>query len=223
MTITLDSTERFPALNTVRVFDVPLLQATADTLGGYGHPVFSFADAEVDIVTWPASGWRPIDAGTGRGAITEGAFNVYREGDIMFGENHAVNGRYITGWFGDPAYAQRNERRTDPTDPRKSILTAEANYHPDSGQIFYPRQPKPFVALLALPGDDVTPDHFRAFYFDGRFGIHINAGVWHQPLYPVHDMITFDDKQGQVHACVSCDFLGEFGGYVNVPLYAPAA
>ncbi len=217
MTIDLDSTAFFPALDTVRVFDVPLLRATHESLLGYGHPVFSYGDADVEIVTWPAAGWRSIDEGTGRGAITEGAFKVYREGDIMLGENHAVNGRYITGWFGDPAQATRTQQRVH----SNAILTAEANYHPDSGQIFYPREAKAFVALLALPGDDITPQDFRAFYFDGSFGIHINSGVWHQPLYPVDAMITFDDKQGQVHACVSCDFLREFGGYLNVPLYAP--
>ena len=41
-------------------------------------------------------------------------------------------------------------------DNRTYVLVREANYHPDSGQVFYPRDHDPFVALLALPGDDIS-------------------------------------------------------------------
>lgn len=53
------------------------------------------------------------------------------------------------------------------------IYTHEANYHPDGGHIFSPRAAAGFVALLAKPGDDVTPDDFIAFHchcFIGEFG-----------------------------------------------------
>ncbi len=42
--------------------------------------------------------------------------------------------------------------------------------------------------------------------------------VWHQPVYPSSGEAVFDDKQGRVHACVSVDFLGEFGVWLEVPL-----
>lgn len=53
---------------------------------------------------------------------------------------------------------------------RKGVVTREANYHPDGGQIVSPRDKRPFVALLALPSDDITPNKFVAFYCDGSFG-----------------------------------------------------
>jgi ureidoglycolate lyase/seryl-tRNA synthetase len=48
--------------------------------------------------------------------------------------------------------------------------------------------------------------------------VHIDAGVWHQPVFPIADRAVFDDKQGRVHACVSVDFVAEFGGYLEVRL-----
>jgi len=32
---------------------------------------------------------------------------------------------------------------------------------------------------------------------------------------------VFDDRQGKVHARVSCEFVREFGKYLAVPLRAP--
>ena len=72
--------------------------------------------------------------------------------------------------------------------------------------------------LLARPGDDVTPADFVAFHCDGSFGIHIDPGVWHQPVFPVGESARFDDKQGRVHACIAMDFVSEFGCYLEVPL-----
>ena len=85
-----------------------------------------------------------------------------------------------------------------------------------------PRQRAPFVALLARPSDDITPADFVAFWFDGSTGIHIDPGVWHQPLFPAGPSLDFDDKQGRVHACIAVDFVREFGVYIEVPLTRPA-
>ena len=98
------------------------------------------------------------------------------------------------------------------------IITREANYHPNSSQLFYPKQRKPFVALLAPPGDEPKLDDFVAFYFDGRYGLHIKPGVWHNSLFPLEDEMLFDDKQGGVHACVNIDTVMEFGKLLLVPL-----
>ena len=84
--------------------------------------------------------------------------------------------------------------------------------------MFYPKSKSPFVALLALPGDEVKPEDFVAFYFDGSFGLQIRANIWHQPLYPVEDEAEFDGKQGAVYACVVVDTVDEFGVYMQVPL-----
>ncbi|HIM29484.1 MAG TPA: ureidoglycolate hydrolase [Planctomycetes bacterium] len=199
----------------IAIVDVPLKAATPESFRGFGHIVASFAEAEVDIATWPAPGRRPVEPGTGLGGgVTCGKFEVYRNGDMMHARNHAVDGHYITGWFADPLTA--SEQSMDVDDSR--VLVREANYHPDGGQVFYPCDGQPFVALLARPGDDVTPQDFVAFYCDGTFGVHIDANVWHQPLFPIGERIVFDDKQGRVHACIACDFVKEFGAYLSVPL-----
>jgi len=202
----------------ISIVDVPLRRATPDTFAGFGRLVGSFDEAEVDIVTWPAQGWRPVEPGTGnQGGVTSGKFEVYRAGDMMHARNHAVDGHYVTGWFTDPADASEQSSPAD----HSRILVREANYHPDGGQVFCPRDHKPFVALLALPGDDITPEDFVAFFCDGSFGIHIHPSVWHQPLFPLGERIIFDDKQGRVHACVACDFVKESSVYLSVPLREP--
>lgn len=204
----------------IKTHAVPIKPATKESLKGFGRIVEDFKSAEVEIVTWPAQGWRPVVEGTGNeGGITEGAFEMEWRGDVLHAVNHAVKRSYITAWSCDPAEA-REDRIINPAD-RKFLLTHEANYHPDGGQIFFSCNNEPFVAFLALPGDDITPNDFVAFYFDGTFGIHLDPGVWHQPLFPINNKVTFDDKQGKVHACIACNFVEEFGVYMKVPLVKP--
>jgi ureidoglycolate lyase/seryl-tRNA synthetase len=180
--------------------------------------VREFARDPVTIVTWPQPGWRPIVPGTGNeGGIVEDSFVMERHGEIQHAHNQAVGRSYITGWFTDPATASPHRLPTDTS----RIYTHEANYHPDGGQVFSPQTGAPFVALLAKPGDDVKPEDFVAFYFDGSMGVHIDPSVWHQPVFPLQNLARFDDKQGRVHACVAVDFVSEFGCYLEVPLIAP--
>lgn len=189
--------------------------ATDLSLVGYGHFVDDFALAETTIVPWPVTGPRPLVPGTGNeGGVVEDVFVMERRGQTMHAVNHAVGRSYLTGWFEDPP------RATEVHAPRdvSRIYTHEANYHPDGGQIFFPRTLTPFVALLAKPGDDVTPEDFVAFLFDGTRGVHVDPGVWHQPVFPLSERAIFDNRQGRVHACVSVDFVREFGAYVEVPL-----
>jgi len=198
-----------------RAHRVPKLEATAQTLAGYGHITGDFATASVEIVTWPQPGWRPVVPGTGNEAgVVEDRFEMVRCGEIQQAVNHAVGRSYITGWYTDPARA--SQTRTPRSTAR--IFTHEANYHPDGGQIFSPRDAAPFVALLAKPGDNVTPDDFVAFHCDGSFGLHIDPGVWHQPVFPIADRAVFDGRQGRVHCCIAINFLAEFGCYLEVPL-----
>jgi hypothetical protein len=199
----------------VRAHRVPLITATADNFRAYGRFVPDFGRDRVTIVTWPRPGWRPVVPGTGNeGGIVEDSFAMERRGEIQHAVNRAVGRSYITGWFTDPAVASENR---EPKDTSR-IYTHEANYHPDSGQIFSPRAGAAFVALLAKPGDDVAPEDFVAFYCDGSFGIHIDPGIWHQPVFPLGSTAVFDDKQGRVHACIAVDFVTEFGCYLEVPL-----
>jgi ureidoglycolate lyase/seryl-tRNA synthetase len=195
-----------------------MIIATDESLRGYGNPVHDFARHRVTIVTWPRPGWRPIVEGTGNeGGVAQDLFSMERRGEIQYAVNGAVGRSYLTGWFADPAQASPDRPATDTS----RIYTHEANYHPDGGQIFSPREGAGFVALLAKPGDDVKPEDFRAFFCDGSFGIHIDPNVWHQPVFPLGPRAVFDDKQGRVHACVAIDFVSEFGCYLEVPLRRP--
>ncbi len=215
--MTISRTDQVTARG-LRILDVPLRPLTATSVQGYGRLVRSFAEARVDIVPWPTSGRRSLDPGTGvGGGVTSGVFKMAWRGDVLYAENHAVGGFYVTGWTRLPEEA--SEERA--TVPRERVLTCEANYHPDGGQVFFPRDGVPFVALLALPTDDVKPEDFVAFYGAGDTGLHLDPGVWHQPLYPLRDTAEFDDKQGAVHGCVTVDFAREFGYLLSVPLRPP--
>lgn len=219
MTVTLDSREKQPSLNDVNIHDVSVIHATKENFEKFGNIVTDYDAEKVEIKVWPAPGWRKVDANTGdEGGITEGPFEMFRSGDMMCAENHAVGGHYTTGWFGDPSLADPNSNRTD----YDRIYIREANYHPDGGQVFFPRNGQPFIALLALPGDDIKPEDFVAFYCDGSFGIQIKADIWHQPPFSVNDQMVFDDKQSAVHACISVDFIDEFNTYVSFEVKEPS-
>ena len=122
-------------------------------------------------------------------------------------------GAYISGWTHLP-------HETPPL-KRDWAYMWHANYHPDGGQLFYPLDGQTFVAPLALPGDDVKPESFIAFYFDGSKGLYVHPGVWHEALFVLADSGRFFDKQGKVHARISVDFATEFGCLLKVPLRCP--
>ena len=127
-------------------------------------------------------------------------------GDILYGRNEAVGGHYIL------AYAQPPE--IGPQRPRRAAATDDAwhaNYHPDGGQLFFPLDRRPFYVPLALPGDDVMPERFVCFRFDGSQGLYIHPDVWHEGVFGLGGTARFFDKQGAVHARVSVDFAREFG------------
>ena len=196
---------------------MPVVAATADTLAGYGRLVDDRHECRVQIVQWPATGTRPIDAGTGDEAgTTEGVFVSEWQGDVLYGRNEAVGGHYIL------AYAQAPEdARTDHAEPPRRMLLWHANYHPDGGQLFFPLDRRPFYVPLALPGDDVTPERFVCFRFDGSQGLYIHPDVWHEGVFGLGGTQRFFDKQGAVHARVSVDFAREFGCLLEAPIDAP--
>ncbi len=197
------------------LFDVPLIEATDDSVEGYGRLVDDPDGVEIEIVRWPAQGWRPIDEGTGDEAgWVEGIFHGEWKGDVLYGANEAVNGHYVLGWSVDPQTASF-ERQTV---PRDQVLLWHMNYHPDGGQLFYPIDKKPFVVPVALPGDDLTLEKIIAFWCDGTKGLYIHPNIWHEGIFPVEDKQRFLDRQGRVHGRVSCDIGEEFGVYLCVPL-----
>ncbi|MEM7168683.1 MAG: ureidoglycolate lyase [Pseudomonadota bacterium] len=194
---------------------VPVIEATDQTLEGYGRLVDHPDDCEIEIVTWPAQGWRKVDAGTGNeGGVTEGTFTGMWQGDILYGTNSAVGGHYVLGWSQDPQAVSALQASA----PREQVLLWHFNYHPDGGQLFFPLEAKPFLVPVALPGDDLRPEQVVAFWCDGSKGLYIHPGIWHEGIFPVEDSQKFLDRQGRVHARISCDFGEEFGVYLAVPL-----
>lgn len=200
--------------------ETPLVRATDATLAGYGRLVDDPRECPIEIVRWPASGRRPVDPGTGdQGGTAIGTFEFWWDGDTMFARNTAVNDQYLLGWSRNPGEARAS---CAPSVARERLLLWHANYHPDGGQLFFPRNSEPFVTALALPGDDVTPRDFVTFYVDGGHGLYLNPNVWHEAVFPLVTPSRFHDEQGKVHARVSLDFAREFGVFLCMPLTAPA-
>ena len=187
--------------------DVPLIVATDESVQDYGALVEHPDDIEIEIVRWPATGWRQVDEDSGNEAgWVEGTFHGEWQGDVLFGRNDAVSGHYVLGWS---------------TTDREKVMLWHLNYHPDGGQLFFPKDKSPFVVPVALPGDDLAVEQVIAFWCDGSRGLYIHPGIWHDGIFPVSDHQRFLDRQGRVHARVSCDLASEFGLYLCVPLTVP--
>ena len=199
------------------VFEVPLVRASTESLAGYGCLVNDPETFEIEIVRWPAQGWRPVDEDTGDEAgWVEGVFKCDWQGDVLFAENAAVSGNSVLGWSTDPQQAQTKQQ----TVPRTQVLLWHMNYHPDGGQFFYPLDNSPFIVPLALPGDDLGPEKVVAFWCEGDKGLYIHPNIWHEGVFPTADSQRFQDRQGRVHARVSADIGNEFGVYLACPLSA---
>lgn len=198
-------------LATVRI---PVVEATAESLKGYGLLVSDPKAQAVEIVRWPALGWRPVDVDSGNeGGTTKGTFVSEWSGDILYGKNEAVGGHYILGFNTLPEQADTTHQR----DPQRLMLW-HCNYHPDGGQMFFPLEPGPFLVPMALPGDDVKPEDFVCFRFDGSQGLLMHPGVWHEGVFAIKGRRSFYDEQGAVHARVSVNFALEFGCLLEMGL-----
>jgi hypothetical protein len=192
---------------------MPVVEATEAALQNYGYLVDT-SDFPIEIVRWPAPGWRPVDADSGdEGGVTEGVFVSEWRGDILYGRNEAVGGHYILAYGVEPTQASEDHDRA----PERMLLW-HANYHPDGGQLFFPLDNSPFLVPLALPGDDVRPEHFVCFRFDGAKGLYIHPNIWHEGVFTLSGTQRFFDRQGAVHARISVDFAREFGCLLEVRL-----
>ena len=196
--------------------EVPLVEATDDSVQGYGCLVDHPDDIDIEIVRWPATGWRKVDEDSGdEGGWVEGIFHGEWQGDVLYGRNEAVSGHYVLGWSTtDPQLASTTQQ----TAPRDQVLLWHMNYHPDGGQLFFPQDRSAFVVPVALPGDGLAVEQVIALWCDGSRGLYIHPGIWHDGIFPAAQRQRFLDRQGRVHARVSCDLAAEFGVYLSVPL-----
>lgn len=193
---------------------MPVVAATDESLAGYGVLVDDPAACRIEIVRWPARGWRAVDPDSGdEGGTTEGVFVSEWQGDVLYGRNEAVDGHYILAYACEPARADPRHARA----PERMLLW-HCNYHPDGGQMFFPIEQRPFLVPLALPGDDVKPEDFVCFRFDGTRGLYIHPNIWHEGMFAVAGTQRFHDRQGAVHARVSVDFAREFDCLLEAPL-----
>ena len=206
----------------INAIEIPLVKATNENLKGYGYLIDDYKDSNIEIVTWPKQGWREIEKGTGNEAgFTEGSFETWWDGKTLYGQNNAVqhnmpnseyeiDGKYILGYSSLPENNPSKQKYSFP----KNIYIWHANYHPDGGQLFFPTSNSPYISPLALPGDDIKLEDFKAFYFDGSKGLYIHPNIWHEGVFPLQEESSFNGKQGKVHARVSIDLKEEFGKYI---------
>ena len=193
---------------------MPVVAATNASLAGYGHLIDDPYQHRIEIVRWPAQGWRPVDEDSGdEGGTTQGVFVSEWRGDVLYGRNEAVDGHYILAYADEPTRADESHRL-----PPERMLLWHCNYHPDGGQLFFPLDRFPFFVPLAVPGDDVQPEQFVCFRFDGTQGLYIHPNVWHEGVFAQSGTQRFFDQQGAVHARVSIDFAREFGCLLEAPL-----
>jgi hypothetical protein len=196
---------------------MPVVTATHETLRGYGCLITDPDSCQIEIVRWPALGTRLVDADTGdQGGVIKGVFISEWRGDILYGRNEAVDGHYLLAYGCAPESAA-----TAHDAPPSQMILWHANYHPDGGQLFFPLDLAPFYVPLALPGDDVTPERFVCFSFDGTQGLYIHPNIWHEGVLTLHGAQRFFDAQGAVHARISVDFAREFGCLLRATISRP--
>ncbi len=208
-------------MSSIQTIEIPLIKATNESLKEYGYLIDSYENSDIEIVTWPKQGWREIDKGTGNeGGATEGSFDTWWEGSTLYGQNNAVqhndseyeiDGKYILAYSSNPDTLVKNKKYEPPSE----MYIWHVNYHPDGGQLFFPTKPGVFISPLALPGDDVKVEDFKAFYFDGTKGLYIHPNIWHEGVFPIEEKSSFMGRQGKVHARVSIDLKEEFNKYIN--------
>ncbi len=95
-----------PTTGVRRLHLTPLVEATDESLEGYGALVSDPHSFPIEIVRWPAQGSRPIDENSGnQGGVTEGIFEFWWKGEVLFARNHAVGDSYLFGWSNWPEEA----------------------------------------------------------------------------------------------------------------------
>ena len=213
----------------LKVLDVPTVAATNESLAEVGARIISSADecttgrGNFEISRWPVPGWRPLDPGTGDEAgTTEGHFDVRWEGDYFIGTNLAVataNNVYLDGLGCLPEHARRED---GPSGNGQHIYLWMSDYHPCGAQLFWPMKPMPFTVCLGSRrfGDDIRPEHMRAFHVPAGKGVYFEPGCWHNGVYcrPARAPARFLTRQSRVHARISCSWAEEFHTLLRVPL-----
>lgn len=98
MDIDLERIAYVPTTGVRRVHETPAVVASDESLRGYGRLVDDPATFPIEIVRWPAQGWRPVDANSGdQGGVAKGVFEFEWRGETLFARNNAVSDSYLFG------------------------------------------------------------------------------------------------------------------------------
>ncbi len=75
--------------------------------------------------------------------------------------------------------------------------------HPRGSQAFMPLANRPYLVVVAAPGEDPETSGLRAFLARGDQGVNYHAGVWHHPLLPLESIADFlvVDRAGPGNNC----------------------
>jgi ureidoglycolate lyase len=116
-----------PTIGARRAHDTPIVAASDDTLKGDGCLVDTPTTFPIEILRWPAQGWRPVDDHSGdQGGVTEGLFEFWWKGATLYARNNAVGDSYLFAWSSWPEDALSD----GPAKPRRRALVWRANYIP---------------------------------------------------------------------------------------------
>ncbi|MGV6871338.1 ureidoglycolate lyase [Pseudochelatococcus sp. B33] len=94
--------------------------------------------------------------------------------------------------------------RADPC--RLPLTVGVLERHPLSSQAFLPLNGRPFLIVVAPPGDAVSPTDIRAFRATPGQGVNYAPGVWHHALLALEDVSDFA-VIGRAAPDTNCDFL----------------
>ncbi len=78
--------------------------------------------------------------------------------------------------------------------------------HPLGSQAFIPLSGKPFIVVVAPPGESIDARDLRAFRANGRQGVNYRRGAWHMPLIAFESGQEFliIDRAGDAPNCEEC-------------------
>lgn len=142
-------------------------------------------------------------------ALTKEAFAPF--GDVIEtrGAEHFLINKGSTVRYHDLAEVQTDEKgrvlinifRATPLDYPLTIELLER--HPKGSQAFVPLSDRPYLVLVAPPGDTVHAEDLRAFIATGEQGVNYHAGTWHHPVLALHDVSDFlvIDRGGEGENC----------------------
>jgi len=129
--------------------------------------------------------------------LTRESFRPY--GDVI----QVAESRHYTinqGWAERYVDVASLDLLQDDGKPNVGIVRAEARpmplriklmeRHPKSSQLFIPLAPRPFLVLVAAPGE-LRPENITAFRTMAGQGVNYGRGVWHHPLIALDQSTDF--------------------------------